>query len=223
MLSPFAAPCYLLSRVTYSASNSVNDQEKFWSGTFGDEYTDRNSRDDQVHANLFFWSKLISRTGKLTSVLEFGCNRGLNLDSIKALTPNTVTNGIEINSQAAEIAALNHNVSNQSLSETFPNSFCAELTFTSGVLIHINPDMLPTVYDKLFDFSKKYILIKEYFSTQPQEINYRGHDSRLWKRDFAAEFMKDRPLRLVDYGFCWRYDPVAPKDDLNWFLFEKIS
>ncbi len=201
----------------------MNDQENFWSGDFGDEYTVRNSRNDQAQANLFFWSRLISRTGNLDSVLEFGCNRGLNLDAIKTLTPSTVTTGIEINTKAAQIASSNHNVLNQSLSDSFPLSTSAELTFTCGVLIHINPEMLPVVYDKLYCCSSKYILIKEYFSTQPQEINYRGHESRLWKRDFAAEFMQDRPIRLVDYGFCWRFDPVSPQDDLNWFLFEKIN
>lgn len=202
---------------------SMNDQELFWSGDFGNEYTSRNSRDGQAQANLFFWTKLLSRTGKLRSVLEFGCNRGLNLDAIKTLSPSTLTTGIEINSKAAQIASSNHNVLNQSLSNSFPPSLSAELAFTSGVLIHINPDMLPVIYDKLYSSSLKYILIKEYFSTQPQEINYRGHDSRLWKRDFAAEFMYGRPLRLVDYGFCWRHDPVASQDDLNWFLFEKLS
>lgn len=201
----------------------MNDQEIFWSGNFGDEYTDRNSRSDQVQANLFFWAKLISITGNLNSVLEFGCNRGLNLDAFKTLSPLTLTSGIEINRQAAQIASNNHNVLHQSLSDPFPATLTAELTFTSGVLIHINPQLLPMIYEKLYNCSSRYILIKEYFSTQPQEINYRGHESRLWKRDFAAEFMHDRPLRLVDYGFCWRHDPVAPNDDLNWFLFEKIN
>ena len=200
----------------------MSDQENFWRGSFGDEYTDRNSRKDQVQSNLFFWSKVLSQTGNLNSVLEFGCNRGLNLDAIK-LSPNTLTSGIEINSQAAQIASLGHNIINQSLSEEFSPALSAELTFTSGVLIHINPQMLPMIYEKLYNFSSNYILINEYFSTQPQEINYRGHQSRLWKRDFAAEFSRGRPLKLVDYGFCWRYDPVAPKDDLNWFLFQKVS
>ena len=51
---------------------------------------------------------------------------------------------------------------------------------------------------------------------------YRGHDARLFKRDFAGE-MLDRfsDLRLVDYGFRYHRDPAHPADDLTWFLMEK--
>ena len=201
----------------------MSEQESFWRGEFGDSYTERNSRIDQHQSNLFFWSKIISLAGPLHNVLELGCNRGLNLDAIKILSPNTTTFGVEINQQAADKAAQSHQVFNKSLGDNISGLPVADLTFTSGVLIHINPDMLPVVYDKLYSYSSKYIMIKEYFSTQPQEITYRGHESRLWKRDFASELWKDRNLKLIDYGFCWRYDPVAPQDDLNWFLFEKLE
>jgi spore coat polysaccharide biosynthesis protein SpsF len=28
-------------------------------------------------------------------------------------------------------------------------------------------------------------------------------------------------LRVVDYGFVWKRDPVFPQDDLTWFVLEK--
>ena len=90
------------------------------------------------------------------------------------------------------------------------------------VLIHINPEMLPLVYDKLFQSCGRYILIAEYFNPVPVEVEYRGHSKKLFKRDFAGE-MLDRfsSLKLVDYGFTYRRDLNFPQDDTNWFLLEK--
>jgi len=35
----------------------------------------------------------------------------------------------------------------------------------------------------------KYVLINEYFNPTPTEIVYRGHSAKLFKRDFAGEFL----------------------------------
>ncbi len=96
------------------------------------------------------------------------------------------------------------------------------MSFASGVLIHLNPRGLDVAYDLLFSTSKAFILLSEYFNPQPVAIPYRGHENRLFKRDFAGELWARYPnLRLVDYGFIWSKDPVAPKDDTTWFLFQK--
>ena len=42
--------------------------------------------------------------------------------------------------------------------------------------------------------SKKYILIREYFNTQPVTINYRRFQDKLFKRDFAKEIQKKYKL-----------------------------
>jgi spore coat polysaccharide biosynthesis protein SpsF len=48
--------------------------------------------------------------------------------------------------------------------------------------------------------------------------------ARLWKRDFAGEMLDRFPdLKVVDYGFVWRRDPIAPMDDITWVLLEKAS
>ena len=53
-------------------------------------------------------------------------------------------------------------------------------------------------------------------------IPYRGNEDRLFKRDFAGELMNRFPtLKLLDYGFVWKRDPVFPQDDITWFLLEK--
>lgn len=78
------------------------------------------------------------------------------------------------------------------------------------------------VYDKLFESSKRYVLLCEYYNPSPVSIPYRGHVDRLFKRDFAGELMSKYPiLQLVDYGFVYHGDSLFPQDDITWFLLEK--
>jgi len=65
-------------------------------------------------------------------------------------------------------------------------------------------------------------MIAEYYNPTAVEIAYRGHEGKLFKRDFAGE-IKQRfsDLVLVDYGFVYHGDPVFPQDDVNWFLLKK--
>ena len=87
----------------------------------------------------------------------------------------------------------------------YPVKAKADLALIKGVLIHINPDMLNVVYDKLYEASSKYILVCEYYNPAPVSIPYRGHDDRLFKRDFAGEILERfSDLSLVDYGFAYR-------------------
>ena len=98
----------------------------------------------------------------------------------------------------------------------------AALTFTAGVLIHINPERLPVVYNNLVSLSSRYILVAEYYNPTPTEVSYRGHSERLFKRDFAGELVDEFNLNLVDYGFWYRRDNIASEfGDMTWFLLEK--
>jgi spore coat polysaccharide biosynthesis protein SpsF len=82
--------------------------------------------------------------------------------------------------------------------------------------------MLKVAYEKLYESSNKYICIGEYYNPTPVSINYRGHSDKLFKRDFAGEFMDKYPdVELIDYGFSYRRDPLFPQDDITWFLFRK--
>lgn len=97
-----------------------------------------------------------------------------------------------------------------------------DMSFIKAVLIHINPEELQTVYEKLYNASKKYILVTEYYNPSPVSITYRGHQDRLFKRDFAGEMLDKYPnLELIDYGFTYRRDPNFRLDDSTWFLMEK--
>jgi spore coat polysaccharide biosynthesis protein SpsF len=97
-----------------------------------------------------------------------------------------------------------------------------DLTLIMGVLIHLNPEVLPHVYDKLVQSCGRYLLVAEYYNPTPVAIPYRGHTDRLFKRDFAGEIMDRHPqMQLVDYGFAYKRDPNFPQDDITWFLMAK--
>ncbi|WP_293060548.1 MULTISPECIES: pseudaminic acid biosynthesis-associated methylase [unclassified Moorena] len=97
-----------------------------------------------------------------------------------------------------------------------------DFVLIKGVLIHINPDKLAQVYRLLYESSNRYICISEYYNPTPVELNYRGHQGKLFKRDFAGELMDQfDDLRLLDYGFVYHRDNQFPQDDTTWFLLEK--
>lgn len=200
------------------------DQEAFWAGEFGTEYIGRNQGDQLLASNLDFFAKALRATRDLGSCIEFGANIGMNIKAIKLLYPGVDASGIEINGDAArELGEVipSAQVYNQSILD-FTSSRTYDLTLIKGVLIHLNPDVLPDVYDKLVAACGRYLLVAEYYNPAPVAIPYRGHTDRLFKRDFAGEIMDRHPtLKLVDYGFAYRRDPSFPQDDITWFLMEK--
>jgi len=199
-------------------------QEDFWAGEFGSDYIQRNSSEQFLAANLHFFSKVLDKIGSIDSVTEFGANVGMNLKALKLLYPSQAQYGIEINQDAAKelIDFLGRDkVFNGSILD-FSSDIKSTLSLIKGVLIHINPDVLPEVYNVLYGASEKYILMCEYYNPSPVEVNYRGHSGKLFKRDFAGEFLdKFSDVKLIDYGFVYQRDPAFPQDDLTWFLMEK--
>lgn len=201
------------------------EQEGFWAGTFGNDYTDRNNDINIFAGDIFLFSKIIERTNNIKKIIEFGANIGLNLRAIKTLLPNCELSAIEINKKACEILSKNiDKVYNQSILDFQPD-YERDLVLLKTVLIHINPAELNRIYDLIYKTSKKYICIAEYYSPSPVSIEYRGHKERLYKRDFAGELLdKFSDLKLVDYGFAYHRDNNFSLcfDDMNWFLLEKV-
>jgi len=199
-------------------------QEEFWAGDFGTEYIGRNASQELLASNLNFLSRALKQVGQISSCLELGANIGMNLKALKLLYPNLKLKGAEINSDAATLLAEligAQNVFEGSIFD-YPLTDKVDLALIKGVLIHINPEMLGTVYEKLYQASSRYILVCEYYNPSPVTIPYRGHTDRLFKRDFAGEMLeKYSDLALIDYGFIYRRDPAFPQDDITWFLMEK--
>lgn len=200
------------------------EQEKFWSTQFGNDYIERNKGDLLLASNLVFFTKCLQKAETINSCREFGANIGMNMKAFKLLYPSIDLKAIEINKLASEQLAEvvgKENVFNGTIFDA-PVSDKVELSLIKGVLIHINPEMLPIVYQKLYDSSSKYILIAEYYNPSPVAISYRGHSDRLFKRDFAGEFLDTfKDVKLIDYGFSYRKDPAFPQDDITWFLMKK--
>ena len=201
------------------------EQEAFWAGDFGTDYIQRNRGDALLASNLSFFCKALRQARSIRSCIEFGANIGMNLKALKLLYPSIDAHGIEINAEAAtQLGTVipPHQVYNTSILDFTPLDQW-DLILIKGVLIHINPDVLPQVYDKLFDACGQYLMVAEYYNPSPMAITYRGHSDRLFKRDFSGEIMDRYPqFHLVDYGFSYRRDPNFPQDDINWFLMEKL-
>ncbi len=200
------------------------EQEAFWAGNFGADYIQRNQGDALLASNLDFFVKALRQARNIKSCIEFGANIGMNLKALKLLHPAIDAHAIEINADAAqqlESVIPAEKIHNISILDFAPQRQW-DLTLIKGVLIHINPEALPVVYDKLFESCGRYMMVAEYYNPAPVSIPYRGHNDRLFKRDFAGEIMERHPaLQLVDYGFAYRRDPNFPQDDITWFLMEK--
>lgn len=199
------------------------EQEAFWAGAFGDEYVERNAGEALIASNLYLFSKMMARSGKITSALELGANIGLNLRALKGLFPHAQLAAVEINQNAAQKLKEwgKAEVYQESIFDFIPSRQW-DFVFTSGVMIHINPEMLSSLYDLMYRASSRYIGVIEYYNPTPVGISYRGHENKLFKRDFAGEILDRFPgLSLVDYGFIYHRDPNFPQDDPNWFLLEK--
>lgn len=198
------------------------EQEKFWAGDFGLKYIDRNSSISLLHSKIAMWARMLRAANNVASVRELGCNTGLNLVALKRLQPKLKLSGYEINEEAARQAS-EYNVAKITQCSILEeiNDEKVDLTFTAGVLIHINPDFLDDVYRNLVNGSNRYVLVSEYYNPIPAQINYRGHQDKLFKRDFAGDLIDRYDLKLIDYGFLYKRDNWAPQDDITWFLLEK--
>ncbi|MEK9571395.1 MAG: pseudaminic acid biosynthesis-associated methylase [Paracoccaceae bacterium] len=200
-------------------------QEVFWaSEEWGNDYMLRNNTPKiKNYINLF--SKILSRCdGEIKSVIEFGANIGLNLHAINELTNGIDISAVEINKNSViELNKLDFikNVYNESILDIDLEGK-RDFVFTKGMLIHINPEYLDIVYEKMYESSKKYIMLAEYYNPTPVTVSYRGRNNQLFKRDFAGEMLDKYPdLTLVDYGFTYHRDNNFPLDDSTWFLLKK--
>ena len=196
---------------------------EFWTGEFGDEYTERNT--GNINARINLWEEIIQGLD-FDSVLEVGANTGQNLRALRTLTdaeffalePNVkarkhlISSGLVLSENMCRGTAINIDT---------PFIGGLDLVFTSGVLIHIPPSELLLACKEIYRISKKYIVCIEYFSAQMEEIEYRGHRNVLWKRDFGKFWLDNFDLKVVNYGFAWK--PVTGLDNLTWWVFEKCN
>ena len=139
-------------------TRTLDEQEEFWKNEFGDEYSERNNYD--IYENKKNLFEKIIKNLDINSILEIGCNRGLNLEAINSINSNIELYGVEINAKAVEMLKEKNickNIFNNSIFDLNEDTKI-DLVFTFGVLIHINPEKLKDVYTKMYNLSNKYIL-----------------------------------------------------------------
>lgn len=203
------------------STRPLNEQEAFWAGDFGTQYSHRNV--GRIDTNRAFFREVFSHMDAVRSIMEFGCGTGENLAAISKLGKQDLSlYGVEINHEAARRIPVGK-IFECSVHD-FPLREQYDLVITKGFLIHVEPDRLPNVYDKLFAASKRYILIAEYFAPTVTPVEYRGLKNKLWRNDFAGAMLDRFPGQLSTpaYGFCYKRDEYFGQDNLNWFLLEKI-
>ncbi len=169
------------------------DQTREWTGSFGREYTDRNTfapaeLDALYDRNYGITRRALNRRflegiPRCAHILEVGCNVG---NQLLVLQEMGFTNlyGIEIQSYALELA----------------RSRVPDVKFTQASVLAIPyPDQnFDLVFTEIHRCAKTWVWGSEYYAPRMTEVSYRGHDSLLWKTDYAQLYVERFPdLELV--------------------------
>jgi pseudaminic acid biosynthesis-associated methylase len=201
------------------------EQEEFWAKKYAEDYINKNSDfDHELGAKS--WAKMLEKTnGNINRYLECGCNIGKNIEQLSRAMPDARASIIEISKPAFDFVTHKYDLEyafNGAIIDADAQNEYFDLVFTMGVLIHIHPDHLIEHMRKMYGWSRKYILIGEYFNRTPTMIEYQGEKDKLFKSDFGKTFIDNFDVTLLDYGFWWGYIyDKAGLADITWWLFEK--
>lgn len=199
-----------------------------WTGNFGDDYVERcAATDEAIRVRCRAWADMMRGIdGQLPkSILEVGCNVGINQRALRQLYDAELF-AVEPNPKARSVVLADGVLDTEHIKEANALDLPFEdgsmdMCFTSGVLIHIAPEDLGRATAEMYRVSRRYILCCEYFSRDPEEIPYRGHEGLLFKRDFGSYWLDNYALEPLAHGFQWRR--TTGIDDVTWWLFEKAE
>jgi len=181
------------------------EQEEFWSGEFGKEYTDRNSRDPKVWDQFYLdnWGttkkeinqKLLGDLPKDSKILEVGSNTGMQLKCFQDMGFENIY-GVELQKYAVEkskeyTTGINI-IQGSGFDLPFKDNYF-DLVCTNGVLIHIHPQDHHKIMSEMVRVSKNLVMGFEYYAPKTTDVNYRGNAGFLWKADFAKIFTDSFP------------------------------
>ena len=193
--------------------------EELWAGRFGEQYLARN--DQSFDYRKPFWNKILKWTDP-ERILEVGCSLGGNLMWLRS--SNREVWGLDVNAEALRIAKERYpdirTVLGAARILPFENDFF-DLVISAGVLIHQPEDALSDVMSEMVRCSNRYVLSAEYHADEVTEVEYRGVEGALFKRDYGAIFSDSFPLRLQRTGYLAR--EATGWDDVTWWLFEKTA
>ena len=176
------------------------EQIATWKGSFGKEYTERNTLSPaELDASYLRWygiartelnREFLSGIDSHARILEIGCNVGNQLLSLQEEGFRNLY-GVEIQPYAVEAAKARTRGINIIEGSIFDIPFkdgWFDLVFTSGVLIHIDPSRLPDAQREINRCAARYVWGMEYFAPTVTEINYRGNANLLWKANYAERY-----------------------------------
>jgi len=197
-----------------------------WRGAFGNEYITRNeATEERIEISERLLRRALAPAEPApVSILEVGCNIGINLRAIQRFSSAGLF-GVEPNPIARQRILDDGVLPPERILDGHGSAIpmasgSVDLAFTSGVLIHVPPDEIGGVMREIHRVTRRYILLMEYFSRQPETIEYRGKTGMLFKRDFGSFYLDTFPdLSVVADGFFWRRTTGA--DDLTWCLLRK--
>jgi pseudaminic acid biosynthesis-associated methylase len=185
-------------------------QIKAWVNQFGRNYTDRNvftvEELNKDYVECFGLSRMEMNSAFLDGlppsmrILEIGCNVGNQLRCLQHMGFENLF-GLEVQwyavEKARELTSRSNILQGSAFDIPFKDGFF-DLVFTSGLLIHISPTDILNALHEIRRCTRKFIWGFEYFADSYTEVNYRGHESLLWKTDFARLFLDSfSDLRLV--------------------------
>ena len=172
-------------------------ESKTWRGEFGSQYSERNLLDATELDRMYQGKYGVTRTAlnrqfladipRSASILEVGCNLGNQLILLEQMGFKNLT-GIEIHTEIVKEAQSRvpwaRVMEGSALKFPFRDA-SFDLVFTSGLLIHIAPQNLPTAMSEIYRCAKDWIWGLEYYALEMIEVLYRGHSGLLWKGDYA--------------------------------------
>ncbi|HEY8669331.1 MAG TPA: pseudaminic acid biosynthesis-associated methylase [Terriglobales bacterium] len=192
------------------ATQAKTLQIKQWESDFGRDYTDRNSLEPGALDALYQKNYGLTRS-QLNQrflegipvdarILEVGCNTGNQLLVLQQMGFREI-HGIEVQGYALERAESRvpggRLLCASAFNIPYPSGYF-DLVFTSGVLIHVAPEDVSRAMVEIHRCAGSYIWGLEYYAPETTEVNYRGHQSLLWKTDFAGLYLKEfKDLELV--------------------------
>jgi pseudaminic acid biosynthesis-associated methylase len=177
-------------------------QTEEWSGDFGRKYTDRNAltveemdaaalkRHGIIRSELY--SRFVGGMDRSIRILEVGSNVGNQLRLLQRMGFKNLF-GIELQPYAVELSKSHTKDVNIIQGSAFDIPFkdgWFDLVFTSGVLIHIHPDDTLAALAEVCRCSSAFVLGFEYYADELTEVEYRGQESLLWKRDFPRLYLE---------------------------------
>ena len=207
------------------------EQLKAWTGSFGLDYTKRNSFSpaalDRLYRQNYGVTRVqmnkmfLSRFNNSIKILEVGCNIGNQLVCLQKMGFKNLY-GIEPQQAAVEKGKKITKRINIIRGDVFEIPFkdnYFDIVFTSGLLIHISPKNIRKALREIYRCSRRYIWGFEYYSKKYENIIYRGQNNLLWKADFPKMYTSVFPDSEIVKTIFFKYLESDNCDIM--FLLEK--